>query len=105
MHYLRVNSPCLQSSVIVSLPNGSIPKRSQPPAPSPAGLSGPRGTHRRPIRGAESELEIGNLYSHQPGQSKSSLPLQPPYIEEENLVNGEGPWKPRPAGKSSLYLG
>lgn len=43
-------------------------------------------------------------YSHQPGQPKSLLPLQPPYIEEENLGSGEGPWKPRPAGKSFWYL-
>lgn len=56
---------CLQSSITVSLPNCSIPKCGQPPAPSPAGIPGPRGTHRRPIRGAESELE-------------SREPVQPP---------------------------
>lgn len=47
---------------------------------------------------------VSRRYSHQPGQPKSLLPLQPPYIEEENLVSGEGPWKPRPAGKSFWYL-
>lgn len=47
---------CLQSRIIVRLPNHSIPKRSKPPAPSPALISGPCGTYRCPIRGAESEL-------------------------------------------------
>ena len=90
---------CLQSSVIVSLPNCSIPKRVEPPSPSPVVLTGVQLGEQRV------NWRVGNLYSHQPGQSKSSLHLQPPYIEEENLVNGEGPWKPHPAGKSSWYLG
>lgn len=56
---------CLQSSATFNLPNCSIPKHGQPPALSPTGISGPRGTYRRPIRGAESELE-------------SQEPVQPP---------------------------
>lgn len=49
----------LPGSVIVSLPNCSVPKHREPPAPAPAGTPGPCSTYRRPIMGAERELESG----------------------------------------------
>lgn len=98
---------CQSSTVLSSAPH-SIPAW-QHPAPTQQGVLPPP-----PPLPILTVVRVGqqggnwrvrNLYSHQPGQSESSQPSLPPYIEEENLVSGEGPCKPRPAGKSSQYLG
>lgn len=90
----------LQSRVRVNLPES--PSQSVWQSPQPCPQQGPRPPWYSQVSNVGSRVSW--RHSHQPGQPKSSLPLQPPYIEEENLVSGEGPWKPRPAGKSFWYL-
>lgn len=103
-----IHCKLLQSSTVLSSPPCSIPAW-QHPAPTQHSVLFPP-----PPVPILTVVQVGqkggnwrvrNLYSHQPGQSESSEPSLPPYIEEENLVSGEGPCKPRPAGKSSQYLG